>query len=162
MKKKHPSNTKIVQKASVYGSEETDSSANFNSKETQEMGLAWPQLHTHAGKLKVGKNLVILFCAKRDERAGLSILGSGWNNKILCPIWPQTQHYMHLRALHTFPPMKLHPCVFSRAVQTSAGIASLMHFLQQPVGSVSPLLTPFHRLPSTRLSLQSLGAEPLK
>lgn len=31
-KKKNPSNTKIVQKASVYGSEETNSSANFNSK----------------------------------------------------------------------------------------------------------------------------------
>lgn len=108
--KKIPSNTKIVQKASVYGSEEQTAQLISTQKKPKRPVYLGPGC-THAGKLKVGIYPGVLICAKRDDE--LSILRSRWNKENTLK-----ESHVSIRGFHTFLFMR-------QGALTPAGMASL-------------------------------------
>lgn len=154
--KKNPSNTKIVQKACIC-SEETNSSANFNSrgiKPRDQFTLAWvTHTHTHTQeKLRVSNYPVISFCVKGDERGKTIHPGAGWSEGRHPVPHGFPPRFPRMWGLHTILTRPVGPGVWLLMLKAVIKVRS--HFAPLTPGLSFAEALPWV-IPSAMLSLQS-------
>ena len=105
-KKKNPSNTKIVQRASEYAQRKQTAqliSTQNKPKRPVYLGLS----HTHMQE-NWGSAIIQWFhWVKEDERGKIIHPGAAWSERRYLPPWLPTQIHMYIRGLHTILSMRL-------------------------------------------------------